>query len=430
MTPPITPETVTRAVLENGLVVLVKENHTNSSVSLRGRVRAGGMYETDRTAGLAQFAAAALSRGTENFTFRQLNETFDGAGMTVGAGAGTESASLYGKALVEDLDLLLDVAGELLLRPTFPESEVKKLRGQLATHMREAKQDTRWVAAEEFHRLCYPSGHPYHRLADGTEETISRISEDKLAKFHSRFYRPEGVIFVVVGDVTAQETVDKIRERFSRWKGRGGPPGFEIPSISLPTTPAQKHRVVPGKMQTDIKFGYPGIARNDPDYYALRTADLIFGQMGLFGRLGQVIRDRQGLAYYVYSGLDAGLGAGPWTVSAGVNPKNVDRAIEEIKTEIERLRENGVDNDELTHAQDYLTGLMALRLETNEGVASTLLDIEFFGLGLDYILRYPSIIRGLTVDRLRAAVAKHTHLDGAVTVTAGPPADGLDVRQE
>ena len=421
MRPPITPENVTRVVLENGIVVLVKENHSNASISLRGRVRAGAMYDADRTAGLAQFTAAALNRGTHRFNFQKLNATFDRVGMSFGVGAGTESASLHGRALVEDFDLLLTVADEMLLHPTFPEREVEKLRGQILTHLREAKQDTRWVTSEKFHRLCYPSGHPYHRLSDGTEETVKRLTKKSLDKFHARFYRPEGVVFVLVGDITAAEAVERIRRRFSNWKGSGKSPAFEIPAVSPRSAPVREDVVVPGKMQSDVLIGYPGIARNDPDYYALRTGDLIFGQMGLYGRLGEVIRDRLGLVYHVYSGFDAGIGAGPWTVSAGVNPKNIERAISGIYSEIERLRANGVDQDELAHAQDYLTGLMALRLETNEGVASTLLDIEFFGLGLDYIERYPSIIRGLTVDEIRAAVVRHAHLEAAVTVTAGPP---------
>jgi zinc protease len=186
------------------------------------------------------------------------------------------------------------------------------------------------------------------------------------------------------------------------------------------TSPVRQHYDVAGKIQADIVIGYPGIARNDPDFYALRTADLIFGQLGLYGRLGEVIRDRMGLAYYVYSGLDAGVGAGPWTVDAGVNPRNVDRAVEGILAEIERLRAEGVTQDELQHAQDFLTGSLALRLETNDGVGATLADIEFFGLGLDYIVRYPGLIRGLTMEQLRSAVAKHAHPSTAVTVTAGP----------
>lgn len=421
MTPPITPENVTRAVLDNGIIVLVKENHTNASVSIRGRLRAGGMFETDRTAGLAQLTASALNRGTKKFSFQELNNTFDRVGMSFGVGAGSESASIHGKSLSEDFDLMLTVADEILLRPTFPKREVYKLRGQMMTHLREAEQDTRWVASKNFHELCYPAGHPYHRESDGTEQTIKRIDEKGLNKFHARFYRPEGTIFVVVGDITAAEAVDKLGRRFSKWKGNGKAPAFEIPTTLPRATPIRKDMHIPGKTQTDIVLGYPGITRNDPDYYALRTGDLVFGQMGLFGRLGEVIRDRQGLAYYVYSGFDAGVGAGPWTVSAGVNPKNVERAIEGIKSEIMRLRESGISEEELKHAQDYLTGLMALRLETNEGVAAMLLDIEFHNLGLDFVQRYEEIIRALDVTKIRAAVAKHAHLEAAITVTAGPP---------
>jgi zinc protease len=421
MTPPITPENVTRVELPNGIVVLVKENPTNPSVSVRGRLRAGAMHDTDPAAGLADFTAAALNRGTRKFTFRKLNETFDRVGMSFGVGAGTDHAGFYGKSLTEDFDLLLTVAEQMLLKPTFPEREVEKLRGQLVTGLREAKQDTRWVASEHFQALCYPPGHPYHRLSDGTEATVKRLKRTNLEKFHARFYRPEGTIFVVVGDVKADEAIGKISERFSKWKAQGRAPAFEIPPVAPRTSPVREKCDVPGKVQSDIVIGYPGIERKNPDFYALRTADLIFGQMGLFGRLGEVIRDRMGLAYYVYSGLDAGVGAGPWTVSAGVNPRNVDRAVDGILAEFERLRNHGVTQDELKHAQDFLTGSLALRLETNDGVAGTLADIELFGLGLDYIVRYPSIIRDLTVEELRAAVDRHAHPEVAVTVVAGPP---------
>ncbi len=421
MTPPITPENVTRVELDNGIVVLVKENHNNPSVSLRGRLRAGAMYDTDNTAGLAQFSAAAVSRGTRKFSFQKLNDLLDRVGMSFGVGAGTENASFHGKSLAEDFDLLLTVAEQMLRYPTFPKGEVEKLRAQFLTGLREAKQDTRWVAAQHFHELCYPEGHPYHRLADGTEETVGQLKRSNLAKFHARYYRPEGAIFVVVGDIEANRAVEKIEERFGKWKGNGQAPSFDIPPVPPRSAPVREKYDVPGKIQTDVIIGFPGIARRNPDFYALRTADLVFGQLGLYGRLGETIRDRLGLAYYVYSSLDAGLGAGPWTVSAGVNPRNVDRAVEGILAELEQLRRSGITQDELVHAQDFLTGSLALRLETNDGVAATLSDIEFYGLGLDYIQRYPGIVRSLTVEEVRAAIDRHAHPETAVTVIAGPP---------
>ncbi|MGE5141093.1 MAG: M16 family metallopeptidase [Rudaea sp.] len=421
MAAPISPENITRVVLPNGISILVKENHANPSISVRGRLRAGAMYDSDKTAGLAQFTAAALNRGTDKYSFQKLNEVLDRSGMSLGAGAGVDYAGFYAKCLAEDLDLCLGLLEQILLHPTFPEREVEKLRGQLVTGLREAKQDTRWVASEHFHKLCYPLGHPYHRMDDGTEETVKRLKRANLERFHSRFFRPEGAMFVVVGDVQADEVVNRIQKRFGKWKGSGYPPPFEIPPVSPREAPARASFALPGKIQSDVIIGNPGIARSDPDFYALRMADLIFGQLGLYGRLGEEIRDRLGLAYYVYSSLSAGLGAGPWTVSAGVNPKNVDRAVEGILAEVERLRVQGVTEDELEHGQSFLTGSLALRLETNDGVASTLADIEFYRLGLDYIERYPDIIRSQTLEQIRAAVERHTHPATAVTVIAGPP---------
>lgn len=114
------------------------------------------------------------------------------------------------------------------------------------------------------------------------------------------------------------------------------------------------------------------------------------------------------------------MGAGPWSVSGGVNPRNVSRALEAIQAEIKELREHGVTQDELDEAQDFLTGFLALRLETNDGVAASLSDIEFFNLGLDYIERYPTVIRSVTREQIHAAVQKYARLENAVTVVVGP----------
>ena len=175
-----------------------------------------------------------------------------------------------------------------------------------------------------------------------------------------------------------------------------------------------------GKTQADIVLGYPALRRSDPDYYALSVGDLIFGHLGLYGRLGASVRDQQGLAYYVMSGFEAGLGAGPWTVHAGVNPKNVDRAIDGVLAEIKRLCSSPVTQDEFGEARDFCTGSLALRLETNDGVAATLSEIELFGLGLDYLQRYPDIIRALTPEQILSVTRKYAQVEHYALAIAGP----------
>lgn len=417
---PITPETITRVTLDNGIVVLVRDNPNNPSVTLRGRIRAGGLYDTDKTAGLAHLTAAALQRGTRKRTFQKLNDELDRNGMSFGVGAGMETIGFGGKALVEDFDRLLDIAADVLMHPEFPRAETEKLRHEILADLQEADQDTQHVAYREFRKLCYPAAHPYHRLSDGRAKTVEQLTLKSLADFHARYFRPDGMTIVVVGDVRPQSAIEKIERQLGKWKAKGKPEPFDIPDAPKLKQLTRKVMPLAGKTQSDIVIGYPGLRRMDPDFYALSIGDLIFGRLGLFGRLGANVRDKQGLAYYVYSSIEANFGAGPWTVHAGVNPKNMERAIEGIVAEIKRLRAEPVTQDELSEAHDYVTGSLALRLETNEGVAAMLSDIELFNLGLDYLQRYPKIVRSVTAEQILVAAQKYAQVESYALAIAGP----------
>ncbi len=417
---PITPENVTRTTLDNGLVVLVKHNPHNPSVTLRGRVRAGGLYDTDKTAGMAHFAAAAFQRGTRKRTFQKLNDELDRAGMSFSLGAGMETLGFSGKSLIEDFDRLLDIASDVLLHPTFPKDEVEKLRNQIITDLKEAEQDTQHVAYRDFRELCYPPLHPFHRLSEGRIETIKRIPIAALVDFRAKYVRPDMTTIVIVGDVDPSLAIEKIERAFGKWQARGLPPSHVIPDAPAPGHVMRKETPIPGKTQLDIVLGTVGVRRKDPDFYSLNLGDLILGRLGLYGRLGASVRDKQGLAYYVYSGAEASLGAGPWAVHAGVNPKNLNDAIKGILGEIQSIRSKPVSPDELDEAKDFVTGSLALRLETNEGVASMLADIELFDLGLDYLQRYPSIIRSISGEQILNVMQKHLPAENYVLAIAGP----------
>jgi len=432
-TAPISPETVTRTVLANGIVVLMHPNPSNASVVVRGRLEAGSVQDTDATAGLASFTAAALQRGTVKRTFQQLNEEIDALGASFGVGAGQEAAGFGGRCLVEDLDAWLDIAADVLRQPTFPSDEVEKLRGEILTGLREAANDTQYVAGKTFLALAYPHGHPFGRPPGGEEDTVQALTRDDLAACHARFYRPATLTLAIVGDVSLDEALAKVQRAFGAWQAPihydvcnvsgqavGVRPSPDIPAPAWRGEPVRRDVPVPGKTQADIILGFPGLARHDPDFYALLVGDLIFGRLGLMGRLGHTVRDEQGLAYYATSGLEAGLGAGPWAVHAGVNPANVERAIESILAEWARLSTSPVTAEELAEAQDFLTGSLALRLETNEGKAGAILEMETYDLGLDYLQRYPAIIRDLTAAQILAAVQRHARLQGYALVVAGP----------
>lgn len=415
---PITPHTVARVELANGVVVLIREQPGAEMVALHGYVKAGAMFDGER-GGMAGFVAGMLQRGTRAKSSQEIAEALESMGAVLAARADMETVSVGLRALREDAVAALEILGEVLMVPTFPPGEVDKARGEILTSIRIGMQDTRQVAERTFRSLAFPPGHPHARFPEGDESNVAALSREELAAFHHERYRPEATLLAIVGDIAAHEAIDTVARLFSSWP-RGSV--FRLPAIPpIPemAAPVRRDARLAGKIQSDIVLGTPGLARADPAYYDTMVANLILGQLGLMGRLGDSVRERQGMAYYAYSDLRAGLLAGPWWVRAGVNPKNEERAIASILEEIRRFQEHGPEAAELADARDFLIGSMAVRLETNAGIAQTLADIELYGLGLDYLERYPEIIRSVTPDTL-AHAAQRLSTRAYYVAVAGP----------
>ncbi len=248
-----------------------------------------------------------------------------------------------------------------------------------------------------------------------------RLTRDRLVRLHAERFAPSELTAVVVGDVPAGSAIDVATRVFGDW--RVPPP---VP-IVLPRVVPADHRqrlVIPmmNKAQADVAYGFTTIARRDPAYYAYALMNNVFGQYSMGGRLGDSIRERQGMAYYAFSSLDANVAAGPLSIRAGVSPANVDRAISSIDDEVGRLALEGITAKELKESQQYLIGSMPRALETNAGIASFLQTTEFFGLGLDHDVRLPDHLRAVTLEDVHAA-ARTLHPDRATVVIAGPYED-------
>ena len=189
-----------------------------------------------------------------------------------------------------------------------------------------------------------------------------------------------------------------------------------------PANRSRQQRVIPmmNKVQADVAYGFTTIVRSDPRYYAFTLMNNALGQYGIGGRLGDSIRERQGMAYYVFSGFDAGVIPGPLMVRAGVGPENVRRAVASIDEELSLMAGEGPTDDELTESRQYLIGSMPRTLETNAGIATYLQTVEFFGLGLDYDLRYPDLLRAVTRDEVHEAARRTLDPSRAALFVAGP----------
>lgn len=416
------PDDVLRRELPNGITVLARENWSAPSVVVEGYLLAGNLDEPADLPGLASFVVGMLSRGTVRHTFAEINETVEGLGASIGFGPDRHVTTFSTKSLAEDLDTVLDLLAEELRMPAFPAEYIERVRGMRLTALAERENDTRQMAGRAYRELMYGK-HPLGRDMLGTRESLAAIQHDLLVGFYEQFFRPQGMVIAVVGALKAEEAVRRVEDAFGDWAG-DRPDRPALDPLRPRSAVRRRHVVMPEKSQSDIIMGWQGLRRLDPDYDAARLANTVLGVFGMMGRLGANVRERQGMAYYAYSRMSGDREPGAWLTIAGVNPANVQRAQAAILDEVRRLQDELVPEDELQDSKRFLVGSLPLQLETNDGVASLLADLEWHQLGLDYLWRYERTIEGVTADQVQAVARKYLDPSRYVLAIAGPETEG------
>ncbi len=425
----------TREVLANGVTLLTKRTPTTAAVTLVANVRAGSVHDPDSLEGLAHFVSRTIDRGTQKHSADELAELLDYRGITLTSSITRHTLSLACTCLVEDFDDVLALLGEILMTPVFPVVEVDRRRGEIVTLIRQDEDNPAVVAVETLMSMLYGSTHPYGRRSRGTVESVERVDRLALDQFHAAHCVPGALSLALVGDIDSARAIDRAQTVFGKWTApvvtgsvrlkpdttSAVPLEPDTPSADMPSS-GRRSRVVPmmNKSQTDIAYGFVSIARQDPSYNAHWLMNNILGQYSLGGRLGDSIREQQGMAYYVFSSLDANLMPGPLSIRAGVSPANVNKAVASIDAELRKLVEAGPTEQELQESKQYLIGSMPRALETNVGIATYLQTVEFFGLGLDYDVRMPNLLRAVTREQVHDAARHAIDPDNATVVVAGP----------
>lgn len=408
-----------RAEFENGIVVIVQETTTAPAVTIDLTFRAGTMQEPDHLAGLAFLTARVLDRGTPSRSADRIAEELDDRGVTLRTATTRHTLSISTTCLAEDFDEILALAVDVARNATFPEEEIAKRRAESITVIRQDEDNTAVRAVECAFDLMYGEAHPYARRAKGTVASLERIDRRAIVDFHRTVVIPSVLSVAIVGDVAASRAVDAAAARLDDW--RGGPPvAADVPPPAVAVSRRKRVIAMPGKSQSDIAYGFTTIRRLDPRFYAYWMMNNILGQFGLGGRLGDNIRERQGMAYYAYSSCDPNVGEGPLLVRAGVDPNNVARALEAIDTEVRNLAASGPTAVEVTETRDFLVGSIPRMLETNQSIAAFLQSSEMFGLGLDYDQRLPGLLSAVTLDEIASAAAEVLRPEVAAIAVAGP----------
>ena len=412
------PEDITRVELPNGITILTRSNFESPSVVINGYLPSGSLFDPPEKLGLSYFTALALMRGAGKRNFQEIFNSLETVGASLGFSASVHNTTFGGRSLAEDLPLMLGVLADCLRTPTFPPDQIERLRAQLLTGLALRAQDTADMASITFDAAVF-AGHPYGNPEDGYVETVQPITRADLVDFHKRRYGPRGAVIVVVGAVTADHVIEQIRKVLGDWQNpeQTDPPA--LPAIAPLTQTIRKHVPLAGKSQNDLVLGTLGPKRCATDYLAASLGNSVLGQFGMMGRIGEVVREQAGLAYYASTSLNAWIESGSWEVSAGVNPANTQRAIDLIRSEIERFVREPVSAEELENSQANYIGRLPLSLESNAGVAGAILNLERFQLGLDYYLRYPERVQRVTVEAVLEAAQHYLDPDKLAIISAG-----------
>lgn len=412
-------ETIQQQMLPNGLQILIYENPSTESVVIYGSLRAGSVYEESRLSGLASMTAASLLRGTKSRDFDAIHSALEDIGAEFEYSTGKFRLNFSGRALAEDLSTLINILADTLQNPIFPEAEIAEERQKRLTELNFASQNTQYVSGRNFREALYPKTSPFHYSSYGSPQSIAAIQAEDLRRFHQAQYGADGMILLIVGAVKTADAVKLVEDAFANWQN---PQQSASPKLEILQPPQEIIRVdasIAGKTQSDILLGTLGPSRYADDFLAVQVANSILGEFGMMGRVGNIIREELGLAYYAYSRLDGGEGQGAWAISAGVAHENIELTIEKAREEIARLITDGVSEEDLEDNQSYFTGRLPLRLESNYGLASIIHSMAEYNLGLDYLVGYSDAIMKLTRDDILKAAQTYLHPDKLVISVAG-----------
>ncbi len=396
-----------RRTLPNGTRLIVSEQHVLPMVVLQVLVDAGARRDPRAKEGMASLTADLLTEGTRSRTASQIKEAADFIGAGLETSADTDFALLSLTVLSKDLDTGLALLTDVLLHPTFPATEVARRREAALASIRANEDNPGSVAQRAFVEAVF-RGEPYGHTAIGTAESVRRLTRADVEAFYKQHYRPDGTILVVAGDVVAADVEQRLQRALKEWPSRnvepfeyaaGGGGRPETVRIEKPIT------------QANIILGHRGVARDNPDYYALTVMNFILGGGGFTSRLLDNIRTKAGLAYSVASYFIASKSPGSFQVSMQTKNESAIDAIARTCGELERIRREPVGDAELGDAKLYLTGSFPLRLDSTAKIAGFLAQVEFFNLGADYADTYVQRINTVTKDDVLRVAQQYLHPD-------------------
>lgn len=430
---------IVRRRLPNGLRLLLVERRDLPIVSLELLVDAGARLDPRGREGLASLTFSLLRRGTRRRSAEEFATAADSLGAIFGTGADQDEGHVSGEFLSHDTDAALELAAELVTQPTFPDEEIAK-RVQIAVDGIGADKDYPPAVIGRYFDATLFGAHPYGRPAGGDEESLPCIGRDDIAAFHAAAFDPARAVLVLVGDFDADTMTREVEKVFGSFGAQRVPPGVDgsgggaiagaaSPSLAALTSAERAigSRVLlvdaPDELSCYFCFGNVGVAFGDPDWAPLQLAATVLG--GQFTSwLNMALRVEEGLTYGVSAAFYRRRKPGPFCISSFTPVEHAERAIQLAIAQLARLHEQGIDEDALRAAKNYLRGQFPLSVETTDQIAEVVALLEMRGMDRRYVDEYLERVESANVARVNDC-ARRVFPRGDLVYTLIGPASRL-----
>jgi zinc protease len=409
---------VEEVVSDGGIKAYLISEPSIPFMSLSLRFAGGSVSDPEGREGVANLVSVLLDEGAGDLDSQTFQTELEDLAIRLSFNTGRDSFSGDLKTLTVNRERAFELLRLAIHEPRFDDEPVARMKSQVQAGLRRRLNDPDRLASRAWFERAF-GDHVYARPVDGTIDTVEAITKDDLERFVAARFARDNLLIGVAGDITADELGPLLDHAF------GGLPETAEALPANPITPEDTgvsvvRQDVP---QSKVLFGQKGLMRDDPDYYAAYVTNHILGGGGFSSRLTKEIREARGLAYSVYSYLYPTEQAPIWMGGLGTSNASVAQALGLVQSEIRRMAEGDVSEQELADAKTYLTGSFPLRLTSNDRIAGLLVAMQVNDLGLDYLDKRNDFIEAVTLDDLKRVAGRLYAPDSLLTVVVGNPPD-------
>lgn len=411
---------IERVVSPGGIEAWLVEEHSNPIMAISFSFAGGAAIDPVGQEGRARMTSALLDEGAGELDSQAFQGELDRLSIQLGFSASDDDLSGSVITLTKTRDRAAELLHLALTEPRFDAEPVERIRSQLLVRLSRKANDPNAVAYDTLDRLVF-AGHPYGRPAEGTPETVGKLTAEDLRAYVKERLALDTLKIGVVGDITPEELGPLLDRVFGGLPKTS--PALAVPEVT-PQGGGQQLVVEKPVTQSVIYLAQPGPKRDDPDFYAAAVVNYVLGGGTFSSRLYEEVREKRGLAYSVWSDISARDHAGLWYAGAGTQNARAAETLDIMRQEWTRLAAEGPTDEEVAKAITYLTGSFALRLTSSDGIADLLVAIQRADLGIDYVDKRASYYAGLTADEVRRVAKKWLDPRKLAVVVVGQP-EGL-----